>query len=226
MQSIRKDSVEIILNDELWELFTLQAEIEAMRRCGRHYALTVDEMRKELIFDAAREQVRAQTKLDQMRRCPVDISQLDQLAKLCFVASHLDTPIEKVTAIATDKLESKEGFPKEILELIESQGDLATYALAQVFSERLMESCSDWIKASVLGDSERQSRFQNAVAGVCGLEPQHAGVVATAQALLLLARDYQSDFEFYSSAATQDGMEIRCLEPVISRAPVELLASA
>lgn len=48
MQSIRKDSVEIILNDELWELFTLQAEIEAMRRCGRNYAPTLDEMREEI----------------------------------------------------------------------------------------------------------------------------------------------------------------------------------
>lgn len=215
MHSIKTDNLEIRLSAELWELFTMQAEIETLRRTGRHYAPTLDEMRQELILDAARHKMRAQAKLDLMRRLPVDVSELDQIAKLCFVASMLSTLAEKITAIAADRLENRTEFPQEILGQIDQHGDSATQALAQVFSETLLQSCSDWIKASVLADYDRQAMFQQNVAHCSGLDAEHPGVVATAQALTLLARDYQSEFDFQKVSAEMEGWEFIHLDSLI-----------
>lgn len=215
MHSIKTDSLEVKLSTELWELFTMQAEIETLRRSGRHYQPTLDEMREELILDAARHKMRAQSKLDLMRRLPVDVSELDKIAKLCFVSSALSTPTEKITAIAANGSQNRSDFPQELLSQIDLHGDSATQALAQVFSERLLESCSDWIKASVLVDYERLAMFQHNVAHCCGLDAGHPGVAATAQALMMLARDYQSEFDFQKVSAEMEGWELIHLDSLI-----------
>lgn len=215
MHSIKTDRLEIKLSTELWELFTMQAEIETLRRSGRHYQPTLDEMREELIVDAARHKMHAQAKLDLMRRLPVDVSELDEIAKLCFVATALSTPAEKITAIAANRSQTRRDFPEELIRHIDRHGDSATQALAQVFSERLLESCSDWIKASVLIDYERQALFQQNVAHCCGLDAEHPGVVATAQALMMLARDYQSEFDFQKVSAETEGWEFIHLDSLI-----------
>lgn len=204
MYSVKNDSIEVKLNPELWELFTLQAELETMRRCGRHYAPTVDEMREELIFDAVNQHARAQSKLDQMRRRPVDTSNLLSIAKLCFVSSKLVKERSEVSL--------SEPATEPLLGRITHLEQLAEKQLNEVVSDWLLLRSSDWIKASVLTDDETSELIRTNIIHCCGEPIEHPGVEALTEALVMLSRDYKKEFEYLKAAADNSGWEVVMLD--------------
>ena len=205
MQSIKTEEFELILSDDLWEIFTLQSQIESMRQCGRHYALTPDEMREELIIDAAQLRVKAKAKLDKLRRRPVDVSNLLSLARTCFIS----------TELAEEKI-SLEHCSVESHALEQRISELETKAqecIHEVLTDWMMLRCGDWIKVSVLSDEDPTELIRHNIAMLTEEDVDHPAIDALTQALVMMARDYKKEFEYLSATADDEGWEIIPLQP-------------
>ena len=135
MQSIETENIEIKLSDELWEIFTLQAQIEAMRQCGRNYASTPDEMRRELIIEAAQLRVKAKAKLDNLRRRPVDVSDLLHLARVCFISTELEA-----ANLSTEQNSVEQHSLEQRISELETK---AQESIHEVVSDWMMLRCGD-----------------------------------------------------------------------------------
>lgn len=208
MYSVRDDYLEVRLNQEVWDIFTLQAEIESMRRCGRDYATSMDQMRSELILEAAHQRVSARAKLDRLRCKPVDVTNLVKISKLCFVSRRLNLSADETKHLATNQ--------SELIQQIHDCETQAEEILAEVISHWLVLRSSDWIKSSVLTD-DLYSLVQQNILMNCGKEKDHPGVQAVCEAIIMLARDYKSEFEYLRAAAESEGWDIIYLDSPLQR---------
>ena len=218
MQSIETENIEIKLSDELWEIFTLQAQIEAMRQCGRNYASTPDEMRRELIIEAAQLRVKAKAKLDNLRRQPVDVSDLLHLARVCFISTELEA-----ANLSTEQNSVEQHSLEQRISELETR---AQESIHEVVSDWMMLCCGDWIKVSVLSDEDPTELIRHNITMLTEEDVDHPAIEALTQALVMMARDYKKEFEYLSATADDEGWEIVPLQPSIKPNDYRALAEA
>ncbi len=218
MQSIETENIQIKLSDELWEVFTLQAQIEAMRQCGRNYALTPDEMRRELIIEAAQLRVKAKAKLDNLRRRPVDVSDLLHLARVCFISTELEA-----ANLSTEQNSVEQHSLEQRISELETK---AQESIHEVVSDWMMLRCGDWIKVSVLSDEDPTELIRHNITMLTEEDVDHPAIEALTQALVMMARDYKKEFEYLSATADDEGWEIVPLQPSIKPTDYRALAEA
>ena len=203
MQSIETENIQIKLSDELWEVFTLQAQIEAMRQCGRNYALTPDQMRRELIIEAAQLRVKAKAKLDNLRRRPVDVSDLLHLARVCFISTELGA-----TNISTEQNSVEQHSLEQRISELETRAQVSIH---EVVSDWMMLRCGDWIKVSVLSDEDPTELIRHNITMLTEEDVDHPAIEALTQALVMMARDYKkSSSTSAPQRMTKAGKLCRC----------------
>ena len=218
MQSIETDNIEIKLSDELWEVFTLQAQIESMRQCGRDYALSPEEMRSELIISSARLRLKAKEKLDNLRRRPVDISNLLNLARICFISNEL--------GVGKISIEQNLVEQRSLEQRISDLEIKAQESLHEVLSDWLMLRCGDWIKVSVLSEEDPTELIRHNVTMLTEEDVDHPAIEALTQALVMMSRDYKKEFEYLSAAADDEGWEIIPRQPSSTAVSADELEAA
>lgn len=236
MHSIENGTVRVTLNDKLWDIFSMQAEIESISQSGRSYAESLEDLRKQLIFDAATARVNALFKLEQLRLLPIDMHSLIRVATLCYVSNTV-TPstdsklVFKGTRRQNGRRQSKaslEGLGIDTLLTqptakntsslssqlrikIKEQKQQAQQDLNNVMTEDVLKHASQWIKQAVdtlVASHKRQAFFEDKIYLATQLDPLNPAVTALSEALTLMARDYQADLNYQAAAASLDGWQI------------------
>mgnify|MGYP000294598153 CR=1 FL=1 len=231
MHSIENGTIRVTLNDKLWDIFSMQAEIESISQSGRAYAESLEHLRKQLIFDAATARVNALFKLEQLRLLPIDMHALIRVATLCYLSNTVRQSTDTTLVFkGTRRLNnaSREGLgidkwltqptakntsslSSQLRIKIKEQKQQAQHELNQVMTEDVLKHASTWIKQAVdtlVASHKRQAFFEQRIYLATQLDPLNPAVTALSEAFTLMARDYQADLNYREAAAALDGWQI------------------